>query len=1024
MKRFFTRLGSVFLTLFLVLGLLPMSAFAAEDDVVQLTKPFENPVGYGSLQDAFSAVDRHGTTIKLISNVDFSDEIDIDQYYVTIDLNGYNLTGSGTLKVSGNGGLTIIETNETKTGKVSCNLSNELKGTYLLLNGGAYSGTITGQVSADESSANAKFSTSVYESIESVPLTIAGHELVKNGDWYEFQAITYTIVLHLNGGILVGNDFTETITNTYDDKNVPVPKREQILRQNYTFGGWYIDEACTETQAVFPTNGSLSAYRLTTYADSATHVLNLYAKWTENSGSIDQDMFVAIGNNGGNNIFLTESTPYYVNGSNAASAEAETWNAYFDVVNNALYLDGLNITESLLVPGGITIHVQGTNTIDTAQAATPGIAWLSNGDVIFSGDGSLTVNSSGEYTIGNEISKTEGTSYEGGVTIGGDVKLNVENTQASGSCILIYGQSCGVEIKDNAEVTLKNLQKNGYCIRVKNNGDIKVSDNAKLEGTGVFHIEDENLGDGTRGSLIIGSSNPVEIDGNDSGQNITIYAKTVTVNGGATLNIQNTSRAVSHQQLGTNLSISGTMNVSGIQDAANGMKIDHLDITSTGSLTMKTEDADTQLMISAESVSINGTLNVNGGLYAIQTSASSNGGVVVDGGSVSMKNVTAGMVVAYSGDVEIKTNSNIEIEASNTGIMIHSDTNATGQIKLSDCTLKITGGNRAFSGPVFASLSSSEVFAGDSVDTKEKVLAPNDATWIQKYVEISLFSEVPSSSSGTISYPPIITDTENGSVSVGPRNPERGEEVTITPRPDQGYEVDEIIVTDCNGNEVEITDNGDGSYSFEQPRGRVTVEITFKPAACDGGADCPSAHLSDIAVDAWYHAAVDYVVANGLMEGTSATAFSPDEPFTRGMLATILWRLEESPVVNYQLSFNDVAEGQWYTEAVRWAASEEIVGGYGDGSFRPEDAVSREEMAAIFYRYAQHKGYDVSVGEDTNILSYADAAMISEYAIPAMQWACGAGVIEGNGQLLTPQADTPRCQAAAVLMRFCEGVAQ
>ena len=276
----------------------------------------------------------------------------------------------------------------------------------------------------------------------------------------------------------------------------------------------------------------------------------------------------------------------------------------------------------------------------------------------------------------------------------------------------------------------------------------------------------------------------------------------------------------------------------------------------------------------------------------------------------------------------------------------------------------------------------------------------------------------------TQTYPPVIEDNENGRVNVSPRNPERGEEVTVTPRPDQGYEVDEITVTDRNGNEVEITDNGDGTYSFEQPRGRVTIEVTFKPAACDGGADCPSAHLSDIAVDAWYHAAVDYVVANGLMEGTSATAFSPDEPFTRGMLATILWRLEESPVVNYQLSFNDVAEGQWYTEAVRWAASEEIVGGYGDGSFRPEDAVSREEMAAIFYRYAQHKGYDVSVGEDTNILSYADAAMISEYAIPAMQWACGAGVLEGNGQLLTPQADTPRCQAAAVLMRFCEGVAQ
>ncbi len=277
---------------------------------------------------------------------------------------------------------------------------------------------------------------------------------------------------------------------------------------------------------------------------------------------------------------------------------------------------------------------------------------------------------------------------------------------------------------------------------------------------------------------------------------------------------------------------------------------------------------------------------------------------------------------------------------------------------------------------------------------------------------------------GSQTYPPIITDTDNGSVSVSPRNPERGEEVTITPNPDQGYEVDEITVTDRNGDEVAITDNGDGSYSFEQPWGRVTIEITFKLAVCDGGADCPSAHLSDIAIDAWYHSAVDYVVANGLMQGTSATAFSPDETFTRGMLATILWRMEDSPVVNYLLNFNDVAEGQWYTEAIRWAASEEIVGGYGDGSFRPGDAVSREEMAAIFYRYAQHKGYDVSIGEETNILSYADAAMISEYAIPAMQWACGAGVLEGNGQLLMPQADTPRCQAAAVLMRFCENVAQ
>ena len=179
--------------------------------------------------------------------------------------------------------------------------------------------------------------------------------------------------------------------------------------------------------------------------------------------------------------------------------------------------------------------------------------------------------------------------------------------------------------------------------------------------------------------------------------------------------------------------------------------------------------------------------------------------------------------------------------------------------------------------------------------------------------------------------------------------------------------------------------------------------------------------FTDAAADAWYYDAVDYVYQNGLMTGTSATTFAPDGTMTRAMLVTILHRQAGVPQVNYALPFDDVAEGAWYTEAVRWAASEGIVTGMSATAFEPNAPITREQFAAILYRYAQKTGADVSAGEDTNILSYADALDVSEYAVPAMQWACGAGVIQGSGANLNPKDGATRAEAAAMLMRFCEG---
>ena len=178
----------------------------------------------------------------------------------------------------------------------------------------------------------------------------------------------------------------------------------------------------------------------------------------------------------------------------------------------------------------------------------------------------------------------------------------------------------------------------------------------------------------------------------------------------------------------------------------------------------------------------------------------------------------------------------------------------------------------------------------------------------------------------------------------------------------------------------------------------------------------------DVRGDDWFYDDVAYVYENGLMNGTSETTFSPYISTTRGMIVTILYRMEGKPTVFEACPFTDVKAGAYYERAIVWAAENGIVKGYGNGCFGPDDQITREQMAAILYRYAKNRGLDVSVGENTNILSYDDALDISEYAVPAIQWACGAQIIHGADDRLTPGAKATRAQVAAILHRFCENV--
>ena len=273
-----------------------------------------------------------------------------------------------------------------------------------------------------------------------------------------------------------------------------------------------------------------------------------------------------------------------------------------------------------------------------------------------------------------------------------------------------------------------------------------------------------------------------------------------------------------------------------------------------------------------------------------------------------------------------------------------------------------------------------------------------------------------SSSGGSEStYAPSLDVGNGGTVKVNPRTPEAGEEVTLTVTPDKGYEAKQVSVTDRDGDHVDVTEHRDGTYTFEQPRGRVTIAVTFRQVS-------RGMPFADVPESYWAYDAIQYVYGEGLMAGTSGSTFNPEGTTTRGQIVTILWRLSGSPVVNYLMDFDDVDPAAYYAEAIRWATSEGIAGGYGGGVFGPDDPITREQLAVMLHRYAQHEGYDVSIGEDTNILSYADAFTVSEYAVSALQWACGAGIISGtgDGSTLTPQGEATRAQAATVLMRFCE----
>ena len=255
--------------------------------------------------------------------------------------------------------------------------------------------------------------------------------------------------------------------------------------------------------------------------------------------------------------------------------------------------------------------------------------------------------------------------------------------------------------------------------------------------------------------------------------------------------------------------------------------------------------------------------------------------------------------------------------------------------------------------------------------------------------------------------------TESGSLELGTLSTTDGTLFTIT-----GYSG--LLMTDSASTELPGEDSGS---SGQQPgTGGGSSSGGSGGAGEDAGAsETPSLPFADVAKDTWYTQAVEYVYEKGLMTGTAEDRFSPDMTTSRAMIVTMLYRLEGSPAVSGGTAFSDVAPNQWYAGAVAWASANGVISGYGNGSFGPEDTITREQLATIFCRYAAYKGAPGVT--PAPLEGYTDAAQISPYATEAMSWAIGAGLITGTGDTtLSPTGFATRAQAAVILSRFCQNL--
>ena len=293
------------------------------------------------------------------------------------------------------------------------------------------------------------------------------------------------------------------------------------------------------------------------------------------------------------------------------------------------------------------------------------------------------------------------------------------------------------------------------------------------------------------------------------------------------------------------------------------------------------------------------------------------------------------------------------------------------------------------------------------VDTMAKAIEDAIAALVKKPSSSGGFS----SGSFFPSYPVNTPDkTENGTVTVSTKNATSGSTVTITVKPDDGFKLDELTVIDKNGNELKLTDKGNGKYTFTMPASKVEVNAAFVK-------EVETSPFGDVSTSAYYYEAVKWAQEKGITGGIGNGLFGPNQPCTRAQIVTFLWRATGSPVVNYAMNMSDVPEGSYYAEAVRWALSEGITTGTTENTFSPDSECTRAQAVAFLFRYAASE----AVTLQELVSGFSDADSVPGYALPAMNWALAEEIVQGNGSKIMPNDSCTRAQIVTFLFRAYQG---
>lgn len=994
LKRKSKRVLSIVLAVAMIVGLFPVAAFAEGGESA-------TPVDQNTetVATKLPGADKTGV-IKLTSNVMLKDTYTISQdTTVTIDLAGFKITNAeGKHTIVNNGNLTISDTSAEKNGTVDnisharAALFNNPTGT-VTLNGGTFDRSQENENSPDNSGNNSFYTIRNYGKMtinSGTTVRQKGHfsSMVTNG-WYNVSNpsgqsepidTSSTPTLIINGGTFTGG--LNTIKN--DDKGVLIindgnfSNVAQSVVQNHN-----ITTIAGGTFTTTPGEGSpAETYVIDNHGISAPN----------NCGTLT----ISGGTFSGATYALWDRS---VAGSNAqisisgGSFEGETAIAKAPSTNGNISITG----------GTFKDTKEGTTTSSANQFIVEGNELNENGTVVINNDTAVaSVDGVGYTTLKAAI---ENVATNGTITILRDIPDAIGISVPTGKNFTIDFAGHTYTLTDPGAGS-SGTETNGFQLLkdstiVFKNGTIKIAEGAKnikriIQSYANVTFEDmnfyaENQVDGENHALSFNYGNVVfKGDSNiyvtDPSDTIAFDVCRWTAGGYEEVSVTFTD------------DYSGTVQGTVIYDSNDGKK-GKLNIEGNGGTFTKIDTSAGSDTAAATGIS------VSGGKYATAPDSE-----WLD------DSLNAELYSQQSGLYSYFTSLEAAIAAAQPGDKVvdltetENETTYTVTIKYNngDEDLMLTvSKNKELTLPAAPSREDYKfdgwIINGERYVTGAKVAITANtiisADWQPPYT-------------GKYSYEIFTKVGDNGAIDVD-RYATEGDKVTITVSPDEAYMLDEMTLT-SGGKDVEVTDNGDGTYTFTMPSGDVKIEVTF--AEDPNWEEEPAMPFVDVDENDWFYDVVLYAYENGLMTGTSADTFAPNQTTTRGMIVSMLARLEGVTSAE-DAGFADVAANDWYATAVNWAASVGVVNGYEDNTFRPNAPITREQMAAILYNYADYKGYDVSARADLS--DYADAADVSSWAEDVLAWANAEGLINGmTATTIDPQGATTRAQTAAMFERF------